>query len=177
VASIWLLRGTFPSNREHGRVYTGIAAAGCASTPGSTSQMAGNVVAGQDLAHLGLLLRATIEGVGATGVKAAARRRADRVRQIALQDDAFSRLLRVGHRYGRQERRGVRVLRAGEECPLIDDLDDLAERLCRCAGPGRGRIRAESGLACPPASVRASSATRWLRRRISPPLLEPASIG
>ena len=42
------------------------------------AQVAGDVVAGEDFADLGLLLRAAVEGVGAAGVEAAARRRVDK---------------------------------------------------------------------------------------------------
>ena len=48
------------------------------------AQVAGDVVAGQYLAHLRLLLRAAVEGVGAAGVEAAARGRVDRARHVAL---------------------------------------------------------------------------------------------
>src|SRR5271167_128872 len=58
--------------------YAGTAAA-CASTVGlDLAQMAGDVVAGQDLAHRRLLLGAPREGIGAAGVEAAARGRVDR---------------------------------------------------------------------------------------------------
>jgi len=91
------------------------------------AQVAGDVVAGEDLAHLRLLLRAALEGVGAAGVEAAARGRVDRARHVALQDDALARRLGVGNRDRRQERLGVGVLRAGEEGALVGELDDLAE--------------------------------------------------
>src|SRR6266446_4268725 len=91
------------------------------------AQMASDVVAGEDLADLGLLLGAALEGVGAAGVEAAARGRVDRARHIAFEDDALSRRLWVGDRDGREQRLGVGVLRAGEEGALVGELDDLAE--------------------------------------------------
>ena len=42
------------------------------------AQVAGDVVAGEDFADLGLLLGAAREGVGAAGVEAAARRQVDK---------------------------------------------------------------------------------------------------
>src|SRR5437899_2190456 len=62
------------------------------------AQVAGDVVGGQDLAHLRLLLRAALEGVGAPGVEAAARWRVDRARHVAFEDDPLFRGLRVGDR-------------------------------------------------------------------------------
>ncbi len=48
------------------------------------AQVAGDVVAGHDLAHFRLLLGAAVEGAGAAGVEAAARGRVDRARHVAL---------------------------------------------------------------------------------------------
>ena len=53
------------------------------------AKVTGDAVAGQDLAHFRLLLGAAREGVGATGVKAAAGRRVERARHVAFEDDAL----------------------------------------------------------------------------------------
>ena len=76
------------------------------------AQMAGDVVAGEELAHFGLLPRAAREGVGAAGGEAAARG------WVALQDDAFRCRLRIEDRHGRHQRLDVGVLRAGDESCL-----------------------------------------------------------
>ncbi len=63
--------------------------------------MAGDVVAGHDLAQHRLILRAAVEGVGAAGVEAAARARVDRARHVAFEDDPLLRRLGVGDRHRR----------------------------------------------------------------------------
>ena len=89
--------------------------------------MAGDMVAGEDLAHLRLRRPAVRDGVAAAGVKAAARRRVDRARHVPLQDDPLFGSRRVGDRDGRQQGLGVGVLRPGEEIGLVGEFDDLAE--------------------------------------------------
>ena len=84
-------------------------------------------MARRHLAHLRLLDRAAVEGVGAAGVEAAARGRVDRARHVALEDDALLRGVGVGHRHRRQQRLGVGVLRPREQRGAVGDLDDLAE--------------------------------------------------
>src|SRR5258708_2386155 len=59
------------------------------------AQVAGDVLAGQDLLHLRLLLGAAREGVGAAGMKPAARGRVDRARHVALKDDPLLRRIRI----------------------------------------------------------------------------------
>ena len=65
----------------------------------------------------------------AAGVEAAARRRVDGARHVALEDDPPPLALGGGirHGHGRQQRPGVRVARAGVERVRRPDLDDLAE--------------------------------------------------
>src|SRR5437899_7104607 len=61
------------------------------------AQVAGDVVGGQDLAHLRLLLRAALEGVGAAGVEAAAGRRVDGSRHVGFEADALLCRFGVGY--------------------------------------------------------------------------------
>jgi len=63
------------------------------------AQMAGDVVAGEYLAHLRLLLRAARERVGTARAKAATRGRVDRARHVAFEDDAPARRLGIGDRH------------------------------------------------------------------------------
>jgi hypothetical protein len=91
--------------------YTGTAAASekAALCISRRWQVAGGVVAGEDVAHFRLLSRAALEGVGQR-VWAAARGRVDRARHVAFEDDALAGRLGVGDRDSRRERPGVGVL-------------------------------------------------------------------
>src|ERR1700741_4741090 len=89
--------------------------------------MAGDGMAGQHLAYFRLLLRAAGEAGGEAVVEAATRRRVDRARYVAFEDDPLPRYVGVRDRHRRQQRLGIRVLRACEQRVLIGELDDLAE--------------------------------------------------
>src|SRR5262245_8963085 len=67
-------------------------------------EMTGSEVAGRRGTQGWLLGAASLEGVGATGVKAAALGRVDRARHVALEDDALARRAGLRHRNSRQER-------------------------------------------------------------------------
>src|SRR4029077_11837445 len=90
-------------------------------------QMAGGPLAFAQGAKRGLVYAATVEGVRAARVEAAALRRVDRAWHIALQDDARARIARLRHRHGGEERESVGVLRRGEDLAFLRRLDDLAE--------------------------------------------------
>ena len=83
-----------------------------------------------DLQQRRLDRRADLLGQRAAGAEAAARRRVDRARDVALEPDPLAPttdrgLLDVGHR--RQQRLRVGVVRRGVERLPVGDLDDLAE--------------------------------------------------
>ena len=96
----------------------------------------------------GLLLGAEVLRLPAPGAEAAARRRVDRARHVALEHDALAGPLArgVGHRHRRQQRLRVRVRRAPVDRLAVPDLDDLAEvhhrdPVARCGAPPTGRGR------------------------------------
>ena len=74
------------------------------------------------------LLHATLLGLRASGVEAAARRRVDRRRDVALEDHPLplGGQVGVGHRYGREQRRH-RVAWLAVEAAGVGQLDHLAE--------------------------------------------------
>src|SRR5215831_14614125 len=90
---------------------------------GQVVEMAGGEVAGRGGAQGWLLGAAAVEGVGAAGVKAAARWRVDRARHVAPEDDALTRKAGLRHRNSRQQRLRVGVLGSGKESPLRRQLD------------------------------------------------------
>ena len=65
--------------------------------------------------------------IGAAGMEAAARRRIERARHLALQHDAAALGPRLGHRDRRQQRAAVGVARRGEQRLGVRGLDDAAE--------------------------------------------------
>src|SRR6266480_4864110 len=79
--------------------------------------------------ELWLLLEAAIEGMRATGVEAAAARRAGGVGHVAFDGGTATVALdgRVGHRDDREQRLRVGVLRIRVQRVAVGDLDELAE--------------------------------------------------
>ena len=66
--------------------------------------------------------------IGAAGVEMTARRRVDRARHVALEDDALALArARLRDRHGRQQRLGVGMQRHLEQALLVGHLDDAAE--------------------------------------------------
>ena len=68
--------------------------------------------------------------IGAACVEAAPRRRVDRARHVAVQDDPCTSLLPVGvgYRDRRQQRLGVRVGRLGVDLPSADPISTIRPR-------------------------------------------------
>src|SRR5215469_17808337 len=64
---------------------------------------------------------------GAAWVEMAARRRMDRVRHLALEDDALALHFGVGDRHRREEGLGIGVERGRVELARCRDLDDAAQ--------------------------------------------------
>ena len=85
-------------------------------------------VAGLDRER-GRLDRADRLRLGAAGVEEAARRRVDRRRDVAGEDDAVRRAgaIRVGDHRRREQRHGVGMARRAEEIPNRGHLDDLPQ--------------------------------------------------
>src|SRR5215469_18343990 len=84
-------------------------------------------MAGLHFAELGLLDAAAWLDIGTARVEAAARRRMDRARNIAFEDDPLALRFRVGPRHGGKQRFRIRMERCREERVLWRELDDLAE--------------------------------------------------
>ena len=74
-----------------------------------------------------LLDRADLRRVAAARVEAAAGRRRDRARHVALEHDALALRVGIGDRDGREQRLGVRVDRPRVELLGRRELDDLAQ--------------------------------------------------
>src|SRR6266567_2820653 len=70
---------------------------------------------------------ASIESIGAAGMKAASRGNLDRAGHVTGQNKPFSLDGGIRHRNGREQRFGVRVQRIAEQLPGRCDLDDPAE--------------------------------------------------
>ena len=70
---------------------------------------------------------AALDHIGAAGVEAAAGRRIERARHLALQHDAAALCLRLGHRDRRQQRAAIGMARRGEQRLRVRGLDDDAE--------------------------------------------------
>src|SRR5215510_10168778 len=79
------------------------------------SEVARNEMSRPDFAYCGLFDFASLFSVRTARVKPAARRRRDRARHIAGQNDALALRVRVGHGHRREQGFGVRMLRIGEE--------------------------------------------------------------
>src|SRR2546425_416537 len=88
---------------------------GCQGGGIHLAEMAGDVMPRPHLAHRRLLAPAAIERIGAARVKTAPRRRIDRARHVALEDDAVALGLGIGQRHRREQRLGIGVKRIGEE--------------------------------------------------------------
>ena len=99
-------------------------ASGAGSSATRWQAVACPVRVGSELRHLAA---AALDRVGAAGVKAAAGRRIERARHLALQHDAAALGLRLGHRDRRQQRAAIGVAGRGEQRLRFGGLDDAAE--------------------------------------------------
>src|SRR5215469_11001180 len=93
----------------------------------SLTKVTGDHVAGADLPQCRDLTFASRFSIGAAGMKAAARWRIDRARDIAFQKAPLALDPRVGDWHRRQQGLGIRMQRVGEEGRFVGVLDDLTK--------------------------------------------------
>ena len=94
----------------------------------------------------GTSMRQRAIDVGAAGMEAAAGRRIERARHLALQHDAAALGLRLGHRNGRQQRAAIGMARVRRTAPRRPRSrrcrrDSSPRRGRRCASPPQDRAR------------------------------------
>src|SRR3546814_8910230 len=101
-------------------------------TPGSgdpfRDKVAGRHMARPSVDQRGHFSPAPVDRQRTSRMKSAATRWIDRTRDVAGQSDPVRRLVRLGHRYRRQQGFGVGMLGIFVEFAFAGDLDQLAER-------------------------------------------------
>src|SRR5438132_1799461 len=116
-----------PTARTTASLINRIATGAALSDRDAAADLAGHPVPLRDLLEHLFVLRARGHAERAARVEAAAGRRVDGARHVALEQDPLALHGGIGDRHGGEERLRVGVLRVGVELLRGRDLDDLAE--------------------------------------------------